>query len=92
MDCSIQDDPIKNGIAKYVDIITGISGWGFFFLENDTKISTIGSVVCFLGHILWDNVNFPNSLFSVKIRFECMSFWIVMVMNSNPFNFVKVHS
>ena len=33
--------------------------------KNDTKISNFGSVVCFLWHILWDNIevnNFPSQL------------------------------
>ena len=28
--------------------------------KNDTKISNFGSVLCFLGHILWDNVKIPK--------------------------------
>ena len=31
--------------------------------KNDTKISNFGSVVCILGHILWDNVEAPNCPF-----------------------------
>ena len=29
--------------------------------KDDTKISHFGSVVCFRGHILWENVEVPNS-------------------------------
>ena len=55
----------ENGTAyfpQYVDAITGIIAvWGNFSWEkNDTKISNFGSVVCFLGHILWDSVEAPN--------------------------------
>ena len=32
--------------------------------KNDTKITNFGSVFCFLGHILWDNVETPNVPFS----------------------------
>ena len=32
--------------------------------KNHTKISNFGSVVCFLGHILWDNVEAQNVPFS----------------------------
>ena len=33
--------------------------------NNDTKISNFGLVVCFLGHMLWDNAYTKN--FIVKI-------------------------
>ena len=32
--------------------------------KNDTKTSNFGSVVCFLGHILWDNVEAQKIPFS----------------------------
>ena len=57
----------KNGTAyfpQYVDTITGIKLWGNYSWKNDTKIGHFGSVVSFLGHILWDNVETPNFPFS----------------------------
>ena len=35
--------------------------------NNDTKISNFGSVVCFLGHILRGNVEFPNFPFQPEL-------------------------
>ena len=35
-----------------------------------TTISNFGSVVCFLGHILWDNVKALNVPFSAYTRAE----------------------
>ena len=32
--------------------------------KNDTKISKFGSVVCILGHILWNNVEAKHFPFS----------------------------
>ena len=57
----------------------------------DTKIKKIGSVVCFLGHILWDNVEAQNFTFSAYTVCEWMSFRLATVMSSNPFNFVNAH-
>ena len=31
--------------------------------KNDTKIRNFGSVICFLGHILWHNVEAPKFQF-----------------------------
>ena len=65
---TIQDGPEKNRTAyfpQYVDAITGISMYEVTSPEkNDTKINNLGSVVYFLGHILWNNVKtkiFPSS-------------------------------
>ena len=54
-------------LPQYVDGITGIGVWGSSPEKNDTKIN-FGSVVYFLGHILWDNVEtqFLFSLFSLN--------------------------
>ena len=38
---------------QYADAITILSAYGLTSPEkNDTKITNVGSVVCFLGHIL----------------------------------------
>ena len=58
-----------------------------------TKISNFGSVFgsLFSRHILWDNVEAPNFLFSQYTRLEWMSFWLAIVVISNPSNFVNAH-
>ena len=52
---------------KWNSILPTISAWNKTSREevtspekNDTKISYFGLVVCFLGHILWDNVETQN--------------------------------
>ena len=64
--------PRKNGTAyfpQYVDAITGIRVWGNFSWEKlCTKITNFGLIaVCFLRHILWDNVETQNFRFSAYI-------------------------
>ena len=57
----------KNGTAyfpQYVNAITDNSIEVASPEENDTKISNFGSVVRFVGHILWDNVEAPKFPFS----------------------------
>ena len=49
---------------QYVDAIAGINLWGNFSWEKWYNISNFGSVVCFLGHILWGNVEAQNVSFS----------------------------
>ena len=59
-------DPPLNGIPfpQCVDAITSTVYEVTSPEKNDTKISNFGSVVCFLGHILWGNVEFQNFHFS----------------------------
>ena len=38
-----------------------------FSWENDTMITNFGPVVCFLGHILWTNVETQNFPFQHKL-------------------------
>ena len=52
--------------------------------KSDTKISNFGSVVCFLGYILGDNADAPNSPFSAVTRVEWMPLLLAIVVNSNP--------
>ena len=60
--------------------------------KNDTKISNFGSVVYFLGHILWDNVEVQNVPLSAWTRAEKMPFRLAIVVSSNPINFINAHS
>ena len=58
-------------------------------LENDSKISNFGSVVCFLGPILWDKPqNFPFQL----MLYMNESHFGLPVVSSNPINSDNVHS
>ena len=71
--CVIQGGPENNRMAyfpQYVDAITDISVWGKVTSpeKNYTKISNLGSVVGFLGHILWDNVEAKNVSFAALIN------------------------
>ena len=56
-------------ICGIVDAISGISVWGNFSWEewHQDQISNFGSVVCILGHILWDHVEAPNFPFSAQL-------------------------
>ena len=48
-------------MERHVAAITGIGVYEVTSPEkNYTKINNFGSVVCFLGHILWGNVEFQN--------------------------------
>ena len=68
--------------------ITGISVWGNLSWEKKwyQNHSRFGSVFCFLGHILWDNVETQNFPYSAKTSSEWMPFRLSMVGSSNPIN------
>ena len=54
--------------------------------NSDTKISKFGSVNCFLGPILWDNVEAQHFPFSAEASRERISFSPAIVVSSNPIN------
>ena len=67
-----------------MDAITGIKRWGIFsWKKYDTKLNNFSSVVCFLGHILPDNVEAQNFPFQLKLglnecHFGLPQLWIVI--------------
>ena len=56
--------------------------------KTDTKISKFGTVVCFLGHILWDNVEAQFFPFQFKLvvnecHFGLPQLWAVIHLTSS---------